>query len=280
MRDDFDMNDIILNNENPKNTNIKKILTAVAILVVLFLIVLIIMKFINHGNVNTSNDLVMPSEDQVLKPKETQTTAQPQPDSSAKTTNPIIVKEIAPPQEVKQVVVQPAPQEPKEEKQATATQETVKPVEIIKPNESEKPVQITKPNEPVKHDHVTKTKEPVKTQETTKPTAKATSTKKTKESAKQEQKSTTKAGAVHKPVATIKAGNYIQIFAVSTFNQNHDFVKRLVQKGYDVVPYQTKVNNNDVIKVLVGPYSGTELQNSLKDIKANINKQAFIFKAQ
>ena len=63
-----DINDIVLNrNGNDKSASVKKILTAIAILIILFLIVLIIMKFINKGNIDTSANLQMPSEAELAK---------------------------------------------------------------------------------------------------------------------------------------------------------------------------------------------------------------------
>ena len=72
-----DINDIVLNrNGNDKSASVKKILTAIAILIILFLIVLIIMKFINKGNIDTSANLQMPSEAELAK-KEQQPKLQP-----------------------------------------------------------------------------------------------------------------------------------------------------------------------------------------------------------
>ena len=72
-----DINDIVLNrNGNDKSASVKKILTALAILIILFLIVLIIMKFINRGNIDTSANLQMPSEAELAK-KEQQPKLQP-----------------------------------------------------------------------------------------------------------------------------------------------------------------------------------------------------------
>ena len=63
-----DITDIDLNrNGNDKSASVKKILTAVAILIILFLIVLIVMKFINRGNIDTSANLQMPSEAELAK---------------------------------------------------------------------------------------------------------------------------------------------------------------------------------------------------------------------
>ncbi|MDA3079121.1 MULTISPECIES: SPOR domain-containing protein [unclassified Campylobacter] len=67
-----DINDIVLNrNGNDKSASVKKILTAIAILIILFLIVLIIMKFINKGNIDTSANLQMPSEAELAKKEQT-----------------------------------------------------------------------------------------------------------------------------------------------------------------------------------------------------------------
>ena len=55
MEENYDMRDVLLSDQaskEQKNANLKRILTAIAILFVLLLIILIIMKSISSGNIN------------------------------------------------------------------------------------------------------------------------------------------------------------------------------------------------------------------------------------
>ena len=68
MEENYDMRDVLLNDQTSKgqkNTNLKRILTAIAILFVLLLIILIVMKSISSGNINDEKTIVMPSESEI-----------------------------------------------------------------------------------------------------------------------------------------------------------------------------------------------------------------------
>ena len=70
MEENYDMRDVLLNDQTSKeqkNANLKRILTAIAILFVLLLIILIIMKSISSGNINDEKTIVMPSESEINK---------------------------------------------------------------------------------------------------------------------------------------------------------------------------------------------------------------------
>ena len=68
MEENYDMRDVLLSDQaskEQKNANLKRILTAIAILFVLLLIILIIMKSISSGNINDEKTIVMPSESEI-----------------------------------------------------------------------------------------------------------------------------------------------------------------------------------------------------------------------
>ena len=70
MEENYDMRDVLLSDQTSKeqkNANLKRILTAIAILFVLLLIILIIMKSISSGNINDEKTIVMPSESEINK---------------------------------------------------------------------------------------------------------------------------------------------------------------------------------------------------------------------
>ena len=70
MEENYDMRDVLLSDQaskEQKNANLKRILTAIAILFVLLLIILIIMKSISSGNINDEKTIVMPSESEINK---------------------------------------------------------------------------------------------------------------------------------------------------------------------------------------------------------------------
>ncbi|MBP3225108.1 MAG: SPOR domain-containing protein, partial [Campylobacter sp.] len=71
MTDKFDMSDITMNGAPGDGTaSLKKLLTIVAGIIVLFLIVLIIMKAINKNDIDTNAALTMPSEEELTKKEE------------------------------------------------------------------------------------------------------------------------------------------------------------------------------------------------------------------
>ena len=70
MEENYDMRDVLLSDQTSKeqkNANLKRILTAIAILFVLLLIILIIMKSISSGNINDEKTIIMPSESEINK---------------------------------------------------------------------------------------------------------------------------------------------------------------------------------------------------------------------
>lgn len=289
MQDNFDMNDVILNDdENQKNTNIKKILTAIAILVVLFLIVLIIMRFINNGNIETNNELVMPSEEKIMQPE------QPKNDQISKPEVKVILPENKTNEkedlkEVPEKEIQIKPIEKIEQTEEIAEKkEDNNTISQIKTQESkqdlkdetktEQPVIIKKENESKKEPKKTETKQQVPHQKTI-----AKPVKQSKQSNENKQKSNkTKLDekVLTQPQTKLQAGNYIQVLAASQITANSTYMKNIIDKGYNYTLYKTKVAGKEYIKVLVGPYSGAELNKALKDIKTDINKDAFVYKVK
>lgn len=239
-----ELQDIILENddENP-NGKVKKIITTIISLIILFLIIVIVVKFLN------TND----EEEPVL---------------SQNTAGALILPDepVAPmpmPESFEQmpIVTEPAPTinqvlELKDEPRA----------ELIVPKEPEKPepapkVEVKKPAakpEPKKPEPTVikpEPKKPALEKELTKPEIKA---------------KTASSSAM--------AGSYVQVASVVKLDPKSSLIKKLNSSGYEYKTYETTVNGKKVIKVLIGPFSGAELNQKLGQIKADIDQKAYIYK--
>lgn len=293
MSDKFNIDDsILLDPDTARSNNIKKILTGIAILVVLFLIILLTMRFINSGDTATNEPLVMPSEDAIFTPEKS--TAQ------TKTTEEKTVVEIkSTPTKVEPKVVEiKVAQEPKKE--------DVKPVVVETKQEAVENTQA-KQLEPKKEVVVVtaeKTKvqspkeQPVKTQAPTQKPAKEVTKADTKkqEVSQTEIKKTPKEQSVKnqtptqessKPIkkgtqisGNVPNGSYIQVIATTEFKNDDPALLKLINAGYSYRLYTETVNGREFTKVLVGPYKGDKLQNEMSNIRATVNKDAFLYRVK
>ena len=75
---------------------------------------------------------------------------------------------------------------------------------------------------------------------------------------------------------TIAKGSYVQVFATSKFNPNADYMKKIAAKGYS---YKT-IKAGELTKILVGPFDEKGLQKAVNDIRKDVNKDAFVFRAK
>ena len=71
-------------------------------------------------------------------------------------------------------------------------------------------------------------------------------------------------------------GSYVQVFVTSKFNPNAEYMKKIAAKGYS---YKT-IKVGELTKILVGPFDEKTLQKAVGDIRKDINKDAFIFRAK
>ena len=62
----------------------------------------------------------------------------------------------------------------------------------------------------------------------------------------------------------------------SKFNPNAEYMKKIAAKGYN---YKT-IKVGELTKILVGPFDEKTLQKAVGDIRKDINKDAFIFRAK
>lgn len=160
MENDFTMADILLDKDKAaqeKSVNIKKILMGISVLVIIFLIVLIIMKFINRGNIDTNESITMPNEQEILTPNTKNN------EMAQNTANTPTVEQ--------QIKIQTKPAEIQQIEPSSQT--TKEPTQIeIKPDNSNakvveiKPIAIA-PEPPKKVEQPVKIEEPKKILETT-----------------------------------------------------------------------------------------------------------------
>lgn len=289
MSDDrFSIDDnIVLDPKTAKTNNIKKILTGIAILVVLFLIVLIIMKFINSGNMEEPKPLVMPSEETIFKPKAKKPSQPIREIDEASSKNvetkklepqvveirPIKIEEapkkientIETKDEVKQTIVKSSPKEEiKQEPKAETTKSKQEVVVVTSKKETPK-------QEPKKVIKEEKVKKEAQKQEVKKQTPKAQ---------KQESKNQTLAQKNNATQTTLQKGSYIQVLATADFKPDADYIKKLKSKGYSYTLYKTTVKGREYVKVLVGPFDEAKLNSEMPNIRATINKDAFVFRVK
>ena len=75
---------------------------------------------------------------------------------------------------------------------------------------------------------------------------------------------------------SVAKGSYVQVFATSKFNPNADYMKKIAAKGYS---YKT-IKAGELTKILVGPFDEKGLQKAVNDIRKDVNKDAFVFRAK
>lgn len=77
----------------------------------------------------------------------------------------------------------------------------------------------------------------------------------------------------------VSSGWYVQVGSFSKFSPNQGFLKSIKDKGYEYYFYRTQVNNQQVTKVIIGPYADKKEVDAHKErIKKEINENAFSFR--
>ena len=290
MSDDrFSIDDnIVLDPKTAKTNNIKKILTGIAILVVLFLIVLIIMKFINSGNMEEPKPLVMPSEETIFKPK-AKKPSQPIREIDEASSKNVETKKLEPqiveirpikieeaPKKIENTIVAQTKDEVKQTIAKSSPKEEVKQepkAEIAKPKQEV--VVVTSKKEAPKQEPKKVTKEEKVKKEAPKQEVK----KQAPKVQKQESKDQTPAQS-NVAQTTLQKGSYIQVLATADFKPDADYIKKLKSKGYSYTLYKTTVKGREYVKVLVGPFDEAKLNSEMSNIRATINKDAFVFRVK
>lgn len=276
-----ELKDILLEEDDNKSKNIKKILIYTAVLVNIFLVIIVAMKFINTDDSSSpapeaDTSLVLPpmpteqpsnvpqptvsitpppAQDPALPPQVVVNNNNANPFASSMNQN----QNTLPPSE--QVVVNNADEfedmikklKEKENNKTTATAEQT----IEYPGAQNVPAPIN-PNELDSNKNVA-------AQLASKPTI-------SEKPAKTEPATNSK--TPNKKVA--RGSIYVQVSAVSTFNPNSDLVKKLQARGYKY----TTLKVGSMTKILVGPLNSNEAQNTLYNIRSDISPNAYIYKTK
>ena len=293
-----ELKDILLEKDDEaKGAKLKKLLMFIAALVILFLIIIVAMKLVNSNDSAQSQNeadsrLVLPPVP-AEQPVDTQVPAQDTNSDVKKGDTQLFEQVPIVPENKQQDDFEDMIKKLKDKEGAKSAPKTEEPKEVVKA--VEKPAEAPKKAE-------TKVETPAKKAET-KSEAKAekkAETKPAKTEAKVEKKAESKAEKkpetkvekkAETPAKTEKAekkaeapakaesvakGSYVQVFATSKFNPNADYMKKIAAKGYS---YKT-IKAGELTKILVGPFDEKSLQKAINDIRKDVNKDAFVFRAK
>ena len=293
-----ELKDILLEKDDEaKGAKLKKLLMFIAALVILFLIIIVAMKLINSGDSTQAQNeadsrLVLPPVP-AEQPVDTQVPAQDTNSDVKKSDTQLFEQVPIVPENKQQDDFEDMIKKLKDKEGAKSAPKAEEPKEAVKA--VEKPAEAPKKAE-------TKVEAPAKKAET-KSEAKAekkAETKPAKTEAKAEKKTESKAEKkpetkVEKKTETpakaekaeikvetpakaesVAKGSYVQVFATSKFNPNADYMKKIAAKGYS---YKT-IKAGELTKILVGPFDEKGLQKAVNDIRKDVNKDAFVFRAK
>ena len=280
-----ELKDILLEkDDDAKGVKLKKLLMFIAALVVLFIVIIVAMKLINSSDsAQAQNEadsrLVLPPVP-AEQPVDTQVPAQDTNSDVKKGDTQLFEQVPIVPENKQQDDFEDMIKKLKDKEGAKSAPKTEEPKEVVKAVEH--PAEAPKKAE-------AKVEAPAKKAET-KSEAKAekkTEAKPAKTEAKAEKKAETKAEkkpetkVEKKTEAPAKAesvakGSYVQVFATSKFNPNADYMKKIAAKGYS---YKT-IKAGELTKILVGPFDEKGLQKAVNDIRKDVNKDAFVFRAK
>ena len=293
-----ELKDILLEKDDEaKGAKLKKLLMFIAALVILFLIIIVAMKLINSSDSTQAQNeadsrLVLPPVP-AEQPVDTQVPAQDTNSDVKKGDTQLFEQVPIVPENKQQDDFEDMIKKLKDKEGAKSAPKTEEPKEVVKA--VEKPAEAPKKAE-------TKVEAPAKKAETkseakaekkveakpAKTEAKAEKKAETKAEKKPETKIEKKAEApakaekVEKKAETpakaesVAKGSYVQVFATSKFNPNADYMKKIAAKGYS---YKT-IKAGELTKILVGPFDEKGLQKAVNDIRKDVNKDAFVFRAK
>ena len=297
-----ELKDILLEKDDEaKGAKLKKLLMFIAALVILFLIIIVAMKLINSSDSTQAQNeadsrLVLPPVP-AEQPVDTQVPAQDTNSDVKKGDTQLFEQVPIVPENKQQDDFEDMIKKLKDKEGAKSAPKTEEPKEVVKA--VEKPAEAPKKAE-------AKVEAPAKKAETKseakaekKPEAKPAKTEakaekkaekkaETKAEKKPETKVEKKAEAPAKAekvekkaeapakAESVAKGSYVQVFATSKFNPNADYMKKIAAKGDS---YKT-IKAGELTKILVGPFDEKGLQKAVNDIRKDVNKDAFVFRAK
>ena len=278
-----ELKDILLDKDDEaKGVKLKKLLMFIAALVVLFIVIIVAIKLINSSDpAQTQNEtdsrLVLPpvpAEQPVEQPVADTNSNIKKSDTQLFEQVPIV------PESKQQDDFEDMIKKLKDKENTKPAPKAEEPKEVVKavehPAETPKKAE-TKVEAPAKKAE-TKSEAKAEKKPETKPAKTEAKTEKkaeTKAEKKPETKVEKKAEAPAK-AESIAKGSYVQVFATSKFNPNADYMKKIAAKGYS---YKT-IKAGELTKILVGPFDEKGLQKAVNDIRKDVNKDAFVFRAK
>ena len=293
-----ELKDILLEKDDEaKGAKLKKLLMFIAALVILFLIIIVAMKLINSGDSTQAQNeadsrLVLPPVP-AEQPVDTQVPAQDTNSDVKKGDTQLFEQVPIVPENKQQDDFEDMIKKLKDKEGAKSAPKTEEPKEVVKavehPAEAPKKAE-TKVEDPAKKAE-TKSEAKAEKKAEAKPAkteAKAEKKAETKAEKKPETKVEKKAEAPAKAekvekkaeapakAESVAKGSYVQVFATSKFNPNADYMKKIAAKGYS---YKT-IKAGELTKILVGPFDEKGLQKAVNDIRKDVNKDAFVFRAK
>ena len=293
-----ELKDILLEKDDEaKGAKLKKLLMFIAALVILFLIIIVAMKLINSSDSTQAQNeadsrLVLPPVP-AEQPVDTQVPAQDTNSDVKKGDTQLFEQVPIVPENKQQDDFEDMIKKLKDKEGAKSAPKTEEPKEVVKavehpaeaPKKAETKVEAPAKKAETKSEAKAEKKaeaKPAKTEAKAEKKAEAKAEKKPETKVEKKAEAPAKAEKVEKKAEapakaeSVAKGSYVQVFATSKFNPNADYMKKIAAKGYS---YKT-IKAGELTKILVGPFDEKGLQKAVNDIRKDVNKDAFVFRAK
>ena len=293
-----ELKDILLEKDDEaKGAKLKKLLMFIAALVILFLIIIVAMKLINSSDSTQAQNeadsrLVLPPVP-AEQPVDTQVPAQDTNSDVKKGDTQLFEQVPIVPENKQQDDFEDMIKKLKDKEGAKSAPKTEEPKEVVKavehpaeaPKKAEAKVEAPAKKAETKSEAKTEKKaeaKPAKTEAKAEKKAETKAEKKPETKVEKKAEAPAKAEKVEKKAEapakaeSVAKGSYVQVFATSKFNPNADYMKKIAAKGYS---YKT-IKAGELTKILVGPFDEKGLQKAVNDIRKDVNKDAFVFRAK
>ena len=293
-----ELKDILLEKDDEaKGAKLKKLLMFIAALVILFLIIIVAMKLINSSDSTQAQNeadsrLVLPPVP-AEQPVDTQVPAQDTNSDAKKGDTQLFEQVPIVPENKQQDDFEDMIKKLKDKEGAKPAPKTEEPKEVVKavehpaeaPKKAETKVEAPAKKAETKSEAKAEKKaeaKPAKTEAKIEKKAETKAEKKPETKVEKKAEAPAKAEKVEKKAEapakaeSVAKGSYVQVFATSKFNPNADYMKKIAAKGYS---YKT-IKAGELTKILVGPFDEKGLQKAVNDIRKDVNKDAFVFRAK
>ena len=293
-----ELKDILLEKDDEaKGAKLKKLLMFIAALVILFLIIIVAMKLVNSNDSAQSQNeadsrLVLPPVP-AEQPVDTQVPAQDTNSDVKKGDTQLFEQVPIVPENKQQDDFEDMIKKLKDKEGAKSAPKTEEPKEVVKavehpteaPKKAEAKVEAPAKKAETKSEAKAEKKaeaKPAKTEAKIEKKAETKAEKKPETKVEKKAEAPAKAEKVEKKAEapakaeSVAKGSYVQVFATSKFNPNADYMKKIAAKGYS---YKT-IKAGELTKILVGPFDEKGLQKAVNDIRKDVNKDAFVFRAK